>query len=397
MKPVGYNKIRKPVGYNKIRSRYEQADKKRVNKPTDNLKTFKSPRLKEFPDRVIFITDKNYADIGNKMTNCLKEGGINARFINAPHWTMDDPYIQECFNLDHSKILAIFYDPGNTMGETRYFNKSVGIPTDVPWGLLRGSSYYRIKNLELEAQAIGMMRIGKKKIWNPNSPKSSKFTKMKRANKYFDSLTPLVMCGTECLLPINPKSVFLGQPQPFTMRFNTKKEPNMIGHITAASTYRSVKKGTGRITSAFNKIDFMETQIIGCPRVPKSKCESLLKNAGMIVITMTTWDSGLGYVGLESLESSCLTMSSLPKSSQLINSPIVHVGKPKDLVEKARFYHDEIDEFHRVRKIQHDWGKKHFSYKAIAARFREIVQNAIDNKWEKVDEKFRGFENEESG
>jgi hypothetical protein len=188
------------------------------------------------------------------------------------------------------------------------------------------------------------------------------------------------MVGTEDLLSINPRSMFLGQPQIFPS-FIKKKPLKMIGHITTPSPLRNIKKGTHLIRQGFNKIDFLETKIIGYPRVKHDVCIDLLTKAGIGVATMTDWDYGMGYVGLESLAYSCLTMSKNSVHAKAIKSPIIDVRKPNDIINKAKYYHDNPSEYEHVRHQQYLWAEQNFSHRAISRRFRDIIQFIIDNNW----------------
>ena len=346
-----------------------------------------SPPLRRFPERVLIITDKNFASVCTHLVNALKSGGMDARYIDALKMKDTDAYVKDCFNIDHSKILAIFYDPTEEC-----FTKNIQLPMGVPWGLYRGSLFYRVDNLLLiERKKRSDAMRGKGGMYGI-MPSSNKTKNLKRTNATYDSLTPLVMCGTECLLNINPeKSVFLGQAYNFDKEFNPNKLPDSIGHLTVSQesvTSRNIRKGTDKIALGFKNLS-IKHEILGWPHISNERAKSFMNEMGFFVMTMTTWDSGLGYAGLEAISNSCLVMSKLPETSKLINSPLVHVQDPEDLIEKVNIYSHDVNAFNNVRRMQYDWAKKNFSYEGIAKRFRAIVEDCIKNGWHKADPKFR--------
>lgn len=330
-------------------------------------KVYPSPPLTDFPERIIIITDKNYAQVCSKLAEALSIEGIDAGFIDAKHETMDSPIVKKLFQGDHSRMLAIYYDPVD--GRRNVFTQKINSPNDMPWALYRGSSYYRVDNLVMEDR-----------ITKPDAPEN-RLEWLRLMNEYYDSLTPLIMCGTECLLSINPRSVWLGQPQRFDRPFNIKKKPDTAGHITTPSLSRDIKKGTGRIRKAFDKIDFIPTQIIGYPRVSHDECEEFLDKLGFFIIAMMKYDGGLGYTGLEALDHSCLVISKNSKNAKLIQSPIIDAKTPGQLIKKLKYYVDNPDEYHHTRKQQFMWARTNFSYHGIASRLKRIINAAIDNNW----------------
>jgi len=204
-------------------------------------------------------------------------------------------------------------------------------------------------------------------------------SKIQKMNEYFDSGTPLVMCGTECLLDINPKSVFLGQPQKF-LAYNPDKKPDSIGHI-ATSNQSDIHKGTNKIAQAFDKIDFIPAEIIGRKKVPHDQCMSFMDRMGMFVATMTDFNSGIGYTTLEAASRSCLVMSKTPIQSRKIKSKVLHVRNPDILISMTRHFVNNPDIYEKTRREQYDWFVNNFSYNAIANRFRKLVTDAIDEGW----------------
>lgn len=342
-------------------------------------KIYPSPPLTDFPERVIIITDKNYAQVCSKLAEALSSNGIEAGFIDATRNTMNSPIVKKLFEGNHSRMLAIYYDPVDM--RKNVFTQKINSPKDMPWGLYHGSSYYRVDNMILEHNLAIRRKNKKKAIKSKPYHKPNRLNWLKTMNRYYDSLTPLVMCGTECLLSINPRSVWLGQPQRFDKPFDTKKKPNMVGHITTPSINRHVKKGTGHIQQAFDKVRFIPTQIVGYPKVPHHICKELLTKAGFFVMTMTEYDSGLGYAGLEALSHSCLLMSKNSKNAKLIQSPVINVRTPRHIINKLKYYVDNPDEYQHTRKQQFIWAKTNFSYPGIADRFRRIINATIDSNW----------------
>ena len=103
-----------------------------------------------------------------------------------------------------------------------------------------------------------------------------------------------------------------------------------------------------------------------------------LNNTGMIVNTYTSWDSGTGRTTLEACNHSCLGMAKNSEFAEKLNSPIVNLLSPDAIVDKARYYHDNPDEFEALRRTQYDWAKRNFSMNAVAERFRMILQETIN-------------------
>jgi len=362
----------------------------RKGKTKSPNKVEESPPLTEFPDRIIIISDKNFAHIGDKLENCFSYLGTDNYFINANTHTMESEYVIDAFDCDHARALVIYYDPGNVKGKTNHFTSTVNAPADIPWCLFRGSSIYRVDNLKYE---YGNPHIAKQRKKRPLyikkvGPKIN-FGKMREMNAYFDSLTPLIMVGTEDLLAVNQNSVFLGQPQNFNEPFVEDKPCDTIGHISTPWGNANTKKGTNIIKKAFNEIKFMDTAIIGRKRIPHEKCLSFLDGIGISVCTMTTWDYGMGYVGLESISKSCLTMSKRSRFSTEIRSPIINVSTPAEVIKKARFYHRNRDEFDSKRRQQYEWASKHFKPEAVAERFKQILDTTIAHDLKTPAFKFR--------
>lgn len=346
----------------------------------------RSRRLTAFPERVILITDKNYANICGKMQNCLTNDGIDVRSINARQMTMNDPYVIECFDGDHSKMLVIYYEPGNMKGETRFFTPNINAPPEIPWGLLRGSSQYRVDNLKMQSGQSNIVKKNGhiyKRFTKAGSPPTRRHNigKLRTMNKFFDSSTPLVLVGTECLLTKNPRSMFLGQPQDFSMEYIKDKSLLKVGHITTSSPHRDIKKGTNNIAKAFKQMDFIDTAIIGNPKIAHSDCMAFLDNIGISVSTMTDFDSGTGYTTLEALSRSCLCMSKNSENAYMINSPIIDVRNEQDIIDRVKMFMDDPAGYEKTRRKQYEWGRDNFSYKAIANRFERIIQYLIKNGW----------------
>jgi hypothetical protein len=362
-----------------------------------DIKPVRSPPLKAFPEKIIIITDKNYSNVCGKLEEALNGKGMNAVYINARKSGMNDPAVIEAFKGDHSGMLVLYYDPGDTKGTIRYYTPNINAPPDIPWGLLRGSSYYRVDNLAMECSrkpvpgnAYGKTVIKKVngRIYKTANRKTTykktvpyNIAGIRKMNEFFDSLTPLVLIGTECLLTKNPRSMFLGQAQRFDDDFKEDKPLKKVGHITSSSPINNLKKGTNLIRDAFNKIDFIDTGIIGKPKVEHEECMRFFDEIGISVLSMTRFDSGLGYTGLESLSKSCLCISKNSVNAPMIGSPVVNAGSPKELIERVSYFHDNPEEYERVRRYQHDWGRKNFSYEAVADRFREILKYTIDHRW----------------
>jgi len=256
----------------------------------------------------------------------------------------------------------MYYDPGNIDGRDWCFTSKVNPSPDIPWGVYRGGSLYRVDNLEIrEKKNLDIVRY---------------------MNKRFDDRATVVMCGTQCLMGINKFSAFLGYPMDFPEYIEGKK-PGSIGHVTTGvdgvtpDRVREIMKGSCTIKREFNKINFMRTSIVGKPHIPKPQMMKWLNNTGMVVNTYTSWDSGFGRGSLEGCAHSCLGMSKNSEFAEKINSPIVNLLSSDDIVDKARYYHDNPDEFEVVRRRQYDWAKRNFSMNAVAERFRMILEATI--------------------
>jgi len=186
-----------------------------------------SKPLEEFPQRIVLITDKNYASIFNKWQKALQTIGIDTVYIDARRRFINDKFVQDAFKIEPSQLLALYYDPGDRTGNVRMFTRKINTTPDIPWGLIRGSSLYRVSNIKLETAALQRMN----RYSNPTKSYASKphipaYSRITHMNRTFDNKTPLVLCGTECLLGINPQSMFIGQPQEFRESFDTNKKPN---------------------------------------------------------------------------------------------------------------------------------------------------------------------------
>jgi hypothetical protein len=126
---------------------------------------------------------------------------------------------------------------------------------------------------------------------------------------------------------------------------------------------------------------FMATSIIGTKHVDNTKCLEYLRGLGISVTTMTQWDYGLGYVGLESLATSCLTIAKNSMYAPYSKSEIVNVMNPMELIQVAKYFKDNPDEYQKTRRKQYNWGTTHFTYEAIANRFKHIILDATKNGW----------------
>lgn len=337
------------------------------------FRTFPSPPLEQLPDTVLLLTNRNYSNIFNKLSDALNGNGIRAIFNHVPSNMSRD---------EISRTLALFYEPGSVGFYS--FGLNIDIPEGMPWGIVRGSSFYRLDNLMMEKEGLYRQQLYRQQgqLYRQQGFRTTfNFSKLKKTNQYFDGLTPLVLCGTEDLLDINPCSVFLGQPQCFNNDFIENKNPDSIGHVST-SRYRDTRKGTNLISSAFRKINFIPANVRGIKKEPFADIMNFMRNTGMMVSTMTSWDSGIGYTTLESAANSCLVMSRNPKQAHYISSKVVDVRTPDDLVDKARFYYDNPDEFQAKRREQYDWFDSHFSYSAITERLLYIIQDVIDSGWE---------------
>ena len=136
----------------------------------------------------------------------------------------------------------------------------------------------------------------------------------------------------------------------------------------------------------------MDAVVVGrTKKLPHDECMNFIESLGMLVCTMTTWDYGMGYVGLEAMSKSILAISKNSIYAKDIKSEVVDVKSPNDLIRTAKECMDNPDEYHAKRRCQWEWGKEHFTDEAIGNRFKEIIQDAIDNGWQSVDTKFRRF------
>jgi len=347
----------------------------------DEGKTYVSPPLDDIPERVLIVDDKGFAGATAKFADAFRLAGIEVIHINAKRCTMTDSTVVKAFDYDHGRMLVLYYDPGDTWCRTDVFTPNVNSPPDVPFGIIRGSSFYRVDNFRIaHGHQKAVPRTGRTNMLPPRPSCKFNFGKMERMNRFFDELTPLILVGTEDLMRKYDKSMFLGQPQLFEP-FDEGKAPDSIIHISSPSFDRDIKKGTAGITKAFDKIKFMKTKTIGVTRVPHIRCMKELRRAGMCVHTLTNWDYGMGYVGLESCATSCLGMSRCSGFAPKIRSEIVNVRTPMDIVNKAYYFHNNVDEYHAKRKRQYDWASGLFSYEAVANRFMSIVGDVVAAGW----------------
>jgi len=264
-----------------------------------------------FPDKVVLISDKKWGtDVFLELSKAFNRNGIKTYVIDAKKYRSKTPYVKSVLSGDPKKTFIMYYDPGNIDGRDWCFTSKVNPSPDIPWGVYRGGSLYRVDNLEIrEKKNLDIVRY---------------------MNKRFDDRATVVMCGTECLMGINKFSVFLGYPMDFPKYIEGKK-PGSIGHVTTGvdgvtpDRVREIMKGSCTIKREFNKINFMRTSIVGKPHIPKPQMMKWLNNTGMVVNTYTSWDSGFGRGSLEGCAHSCLGMSKNSEFAEKINSPIVNL------------------------------------------------------------------------
>lgn len=357
--------------------------------------TYKSPPLTEFPKRVVIITDKNFAGVCSKLQQAFSTipGMDDCRYIHARSHGCEEAARNAFSGLDHSRILCLYYDPGDVQGCINKFTDRINSPRDIPWGLIRGSSFYRVTNLQnistpgrTNVKKNGKFRkiVGKQGKGPVKKALTVNHGRMREMNEHFDSLTPLIMCGTEDLLGVNWHNCYLGQPQEF-LAYIPDKTPALVGHVTTPARGNDYKKGTGLIRNVFTRVgqDFpeVETRIIGNPSVTHARCLKFLEQIGISVLTMTSWDYGMGYVGLESLSRSCLCVSRPSKFSHHIRSRVQPASTADELWKTIKFYNNNPEQFEQVRQEQYLWALKHFTPRAIGKRFQYILNTIINDGW----------------
>ena len=113
---------------------------------------------------------------------------------------------------------------------------------------------------------------------------------------------------------------------------------------------------------------------------PNQEVISKLKEATMYVMTMTDWDSGTGYGGIEALSRGCLVFSKKPKNTA-IETPIIHVENSVELVQKVTYYDTHRDEYEAKRKEQYEWAKNTYDLPNVSIAVKNEIKRVIDGGW----------------
>ena len=360
-----------------------------------NSKVDTSPPLAGLPNRIVIVSDKNFAGVCTKYERAFNTiPGVDCVYVSARAPDAEARARQAISGMAHDKILILYYDPGDVQGHTHQFTERVNMPSDISWGLIRGSSFYRVENLQTITKPgiTNVKKHGKyrKIVTNKNNkgPVKKALTvnheRMHAMNEFFDSKTPVILCGTEDLLGINRHSCYLGQPQEF-LPYIPNKSPSTVVHITTPARGRDYKKGTGIIKNVFHLLSDnypdLGLSIVGHPAIPHDECMNILARTGMSVLTMTSWDYGLGYVGLESLSRSCLCLGRLSKYSSFIRSPVVNTPTQAELIRQIKRYYRSPDLFEQARYKQYMWAFKHFNPEAVGRRLENILDTIINDGW----------------
>ena len=351
------------------------------NMRKDKMKEFyRSPRLTEQPERVVVLDEHDFAGVGSKLAKALKDRYDTVQYLPLRRGGVDKHRFRDAFGPgpNYSRTLLLIIEPGSGVHQPDaefhrwlYHTYKGATRPNVPFGIYWCGSLCRVTNMELQYKLpLDHAR------W------------LRQRRDYLDSLTPLRMCATECLesLGTGLTHKFVGQPYPFPAEMPKKPAKHHIMHTPTAPFKTDCFKGTNKIKQAFESVKFDKkcratTEIVHYG-TPNTTILNRLDRATMYALTMTDWDSGMGYGGIEALARGCLVFTKKPTNTTM-KTPIIHVNDPTALYKKIKYYSQKCNraEYESLRREQFEWARAMFSPDRVANRVYKHIQKLIDTGW----------------
>lgn len=335
----------------------------------------RSPVLVKQPSRIVLIDEHDYAGVGTKLASALKTEYNTVQFLSLRRGVSPQRFL-DAFGppSEYNDVLLLFIEPGSGAYQPnldhahwlRFGYKGASRPL-VPFGVYWCGSLCRVDNMDIQYG---------------QTTEHSRWLRGRR--DYIDSLTPLRLCATECLERIGLGHEFVGQPYKFPDTIPEKVDQHKIIHTPTAPFKTNCFKGTDNIDKAFSLVRGdrkckVVTEIIKFG-TSNTDIISKLSNTTMYAMTMTDWDSGTGYGGIEALANGCLVFSKKPNNTD-IRSPIIHAKTPKELYLKIYKYSCDRSLYESRRMAQFKWAKETFSPEVVAKRIRQTIQSKINKGW----------------
>jgi hypothetical protein len=332
------------------------------------------------PRRIILVDEHNWASVGTKLARALGSH-FDVRHIRLKHRhfpiskrksipasTSDE--VREAFNAPKESLI-IFIEPGSLSPRQKPFAhylhpKIMGVARpDIPFGLFWCGTIYRLTNFFMKARL---------------SPYYKRYLVKRRT--WLNTRTPLRFCATEDLETIDIGSTFVGQPFGFPDTMPGKPERHRILHVPTSPKKTDFTKGTARIRTAFQSINkIMPAEVVAWGTANHTVIAKM-KQSTMYVMTMTSWDSGTGYTGIEALANGCLVFSKKPTNTK-IPTPIINVNNEADLIRQVKKYAGDRNLYEKKRKEQFEWAKLTFGFKQVGLAVKKDIARIIDKGWKR--------------
>jgi len=305
---------------------------------------------------IVIIDPHNWSGIGNKISKALRLIYDRVWHIRPKHVSLDK--VRKAYaHVD----MILYIEPGDF--PLKKIHEKVD---DDLYPVLKGIQRPNVKLGILWCGSI--CRVDNVVMAGHITAQRGEFFKERR--RILNSLVSVRMVATECLMNTG-RVKWLGQPYDFPSELPDKPLEHKIIHTPTNPINTDIYKGTNKIQKAFNEIDNTEIIKYG---TDNNIVLNKLEQSTIYVMTMTDFDSGLGYGGIEAISRGCLVLSKKPKS--IIQTPIIDVRDEEDLIRTIEEYKEDREKYDRDRALQFNWARKKLSYRAVGRRFKQIVNKS---------------------
>lgn len=350
-------------------------EKKEHRRKTKLKQFYNSPPLHEQPQRVVIMDEHNFAGVGTKLAKALQLRYDTVQYLPLRGGGLTAKRFLEAFGsgLEQNTLLLIIepgtgaYQPDAELHRWLYHTYKRANRPNVPFGIYWCGSLCRVDNMVLQYNLPTAHSI-----W------------LRQRRDYLDSLTPLRLCATECLANIGIGHTYVGQPYDMPNSLTAKPATHRIMHTPTAPFKTDCFKGTANIRRGFDIINADKNCRVATEIVKYGTANTTILNkldkATMYTLTMTDWDSGTGYGGIEALANGCLVFTKKPGNTNMKN-PLVHVRTPQELYSKVKKFATNRQLYESRRRQQFNWAKMMFSPGKVAKRVYKAIQKSIDRGW----------------
>ena len=307
---------------------------------------------------IIIIDQHNYAGVGKKLALAIATRA-EVKYFNIPRNMYSKPLNDALADTD---VIVFHIEPGFSdnfeIPPSKLLEKYLGglkIPKRVPNVVFWAGTLCRVDSMRY----LGVSERDRKEY-------------SKRRN-YFTHHADVALCSTIDLVRCCDGIQFLGQPEWFPDTLPAKDiTKHAILHVRSGPDVTNPFKGTDEICLALSKV---KDATILTPPFPTKKdaIMALNERATMAVQSITSYDYGLCYTGLEAISSGALLFSKTP---EWWDTPIVRVNDGADLVKKIQYYQKHPWKWQAQRRKQFDWCKANFSYDAIGGKIMDYLHGA---------------------